>query len=118
MMMQQQQPQQGYHHPQTLEEVRTLWIGDLQYWVDETYLTSCFSQTGEVTFSPSSPASLRLVTFVFLQFTALSISGLWHLFFSNFLGFLLSRKAIILLAMLPDDSDFWITQWDSLGSNL
>ncbi|CAH8313881.1 unnamed protein product [Eruca vesicaria subsp. sativa] len=44
------QQQGGYHHPQTLEEVRTLWIGDLQYWVDESYLTSCFSQTGELTF--------------------------------------------------------------------
>ncbi|CAA7044780.1 unnamed protein product [Microthlaspi erraticum] len=48
MMQQQQQPQQGYHHPQTLEEVRTLWIGDLQYWVDESYLSSYFSQTGEL----------------------------------------------------------------------
>ncbi|KAL1189236.1 Polyadenylate-binding protein RBP47B' [Cardamine amara subsp. amara] len=46
-MMMHPQPQ-GYHHPQTLEEVRTLWIGDLQYWVDENYLTSCFSQTGEL----------------------------------------------------------------------
>ncbi|WCJ36902.1 Polyadenylate-binding protein RBP47B' [Euphorbia peplus] len=38
----------GYHQPATLEEVRTLWIGDLQYWVDESYLSSCFSHTGEV----------------------------------------------------------------------
>ncbi|KAK0602983.1 hypothetical protein LWI29_000138 [Acer saccharum] len=40
----------GYHHhqPMSLEEVRTLWIGDLQYWVDENYLTSCFAHTGEV----------------------------------------------------------------------
>ncbi|MED6188538.1 Polyadenylate-binding protein rbp47b', partial [Stylosanthes scabra] len=34
--------------PTTLEEVRTLWIGDLQYWVDESYLTQCFAHTGEV----------------------------------------------------------------------
>ncbi|KAF3549836.1 hypothetical protein DY000_02000837 [Brassica cretica] len=47
-MMMPPQQQGGYHHPQTLEEVRTLWIGDLQYWVDENYLTSCFSQTGEL----------------------------------------------------------------------
>ncbi|RID41714.1 hypothetical protein BRARA_J01649 [Brassica rapa] len=47
MTMMPPQPQ-GYHHPQTLEEVRTLWIGDLQYWVDENYLSSCFSQTGEL----------------------------------------------------------------------
>ncbi|XP_050225075.1 polyadenylate-binding protein RBP47B' [Mercurialis annua] len=38
----------GYHQPATLEEVRTLWIGDLQYWADENYLSSCFSHTGEV----------------------------------------------------------------------
>ncbi|CAI0412684.1 unnamed protein product [Linum tenue] len=38
----------GYHQPATLEEVRTLWIGDLQYWVDENYLNSCFAHTGEV----------------------------------------------------------------------
>lgn len=39
---------QPYHQPTTIEEVRTLWIGDLQYWVDENYLHSCFSHTGEV----------------------------------------------------------------------
>ncbi|KAJ8751217.1 hypothetical protein K2173_016398 [Erythroxylum novogranatense] len=38
----------AYHQPTTLEEVRTLWIGDLQYWMDETYLNSCFVHTGEV----------------------------------------------------------------------
>ncbi|WJX69639.1 Polyadenylate-binding protein rbp47b' [Trifolium repens] len=37
-----------YHQPASIEEVRTLWIGDLQYWVDENYLTHCFSHTGEV----------------------------------------------------------------------
>ncbi|XAR60384.1 hypothetical protein NMG60_11033734 [Bertholletia excelsa] len=41
-------PSQPYHHPTTLEEVRTLWIGDLQYWVDDSYLQSCFAHTGEV----------------------------------------------------------------------
>lgn len=43
---------QAYHHqhhqPTTVEEVRTLWIGDLQYWVDENYLSTCFAHTGEV----------------------------------------------------------------------
>ncbi|XP_048325140.2 polyadenylate-binding protein RBP47B' [Ziziphus jujuba] len=39
---------QQHHQPTTVEEVRTLWIGDLQYWVDETYLNSCFAHTGEV----------------------------------------------------------------------
>ncbi|KAF7119423.1 hypothetical protein RHSIM_Rhsim13G0222000 [Rhododendron simsii] len=41
-------PSLPYHQPTTLEEVRTLWIGDLQYWVDDAYLHSCFSHTGEV----------------------------------------------------------------------
>ncbi|KAH9620256.1 hypothetical protein KSS87_009674 [Heliosperma pusillum] len=44
---QQQQPQ-----PQSANsgsgEVSTLWIGDLQYWMDETYFTNCFAQTGEL----------------------------------------------------------------------
>nr|XP_043609578.1 polyadenylate-binding protein RBP45 [Erigeron canadensis] len=36
------------HQPATADEIRTLWIGDLQYWMDEQYLVSCFSQSGEV----------------------------------------------------------------------
>jgi RNA recognition motif-containing protein len=39
---------QPYHQPTTLEEVRTLWIGDLPYWADESYLHGWFSHTGEV----------------------------------------------------------------------
>ncbi|XP_074581558.1 polyadenylate-binding protein RBP45 isoform X2 [Curcuma longa] len=30
------------------DEIRTLWIGDLQYWMDENYIYSCFVHTGEV----------------------------------------------------------------------
>lgn len=30
------------------EETRTLWIGDLQYWMDDNYIYSCFAQTGEL----------------------------------------------------------------------
>ncbi|CAN4121006.1 unnamed protein product [Withania somnifera] len=41
-------PQQPYHQPATLEEVRTLWIGDLPYWADESYLHSWFAHTAEV----------------------------------------------------------------------
>lgn len=41
--------QQPYHQPATLEEVRTLWIGDLPYWADESYLHSWFAHTAEVT---------------------------------------------------------------------
>lgn len=43
-----QPPNPHPHHPTTLEEVRTLWIGDLQYWVDDNYLQSCFQATGEL----------------------------------------------------------------------
>lgn len=38
----------SYHQPTSIEEIRTLWIGDLQYWVDENYLHNCFAHTGEV----------------------------------------------------------------------
>lgn len=37
--------------PGSSDEIRSLWIGDLQYWMDEAYLQSCFSQplqNGEV----------------------------------------------------------------------
>ncbi|KAH7440855.1 hypothetical protein KP509_03G014200 [Ceratopteris richardii] len=30
------------------EEVRTLWVGDLQFWMDEHYIANCFAHTGEV----------------------------------------------------------------------
>jgi len=47
-------------------EVRTLWIGDLQYWIDENYIDGCFAATGEVRVSPfpsaeSACRSLRSV---------------------------------------------------------
>ncbi|KAK3143660.1 hypothetical protein QOZ80_4AG0303250 [Eleusine coracana subsp. coracana] len=34
--------------PAASDEVRTLWIGDLQYWMDENYVFNCFAPTGEV----------------------------------------------------------------------
>ncbi|GAB2211245.1 hypothetical protein Droror1_Dr00016538 [Drosera rotundifolia] len=59
-----QQQQQGYQIPQQKslnqyqqsggdgggqgDEVRTLWIGNLQYWMDENYITNAFIATGEV----------------------------------------------------------------------
>ncbi|MCO5597074.1 hypothetical protein L7F22_051148 [Adiantum nelumboides] len=30
------------------DEVKTLWVGDLQFWMDETYIYNCFCHTGEV----------------------------------------------------------------------
>ncbi|XP_071689702.1 polyadenylate-binding protein RBP45-like [Rutidosis leptorrhynchoides] len=38
----------AHHQPASADEIRTLWIGDLQYWMDEQYLVSCFAQSGEV----------------------------------------------------------------------
>ncbi|KAI0499083.1 hypothetical protein KFK09_019984 [Dendrobium nobile] len=47
----------GYHQPMlpppaqgrgSGEENKTIWVGDLQYWMDENYLHSCFGHTGEV----------------------------------------------------------------------
>ncbi|CAE5957213.1 unnamed protein product [Arabidopsis arenosa] len=34
--------------PTTADEIRTLWIGDLQYWMDENFLYGCFAHTGEM----------------------------------------------------------------------
>ncbi|BBN19099.1 tRNA selenocysteine 1-associated protein 1 [Marchantia polymorpha subsp. ruderalis] len=54
MMMQQQQQHPGMQQQmqpgqqQSHEEVKTLWVGDLQYWMDETYLHGCFVHTGDV----------------------------------------------------------------------
>jgi hypothetical protein len=30
------------------EENKTIWVGDLQYWMDENYLHNCFGPSGEV----------------------------------------------------------------------
>ncbi|GAB2277803.1 Polyadenylate-binding protein rbp45, variant 2 [Dionaea muscipula] len=52
--VQQQAPGQPQQYPATLpvatnpDEIRSLWIGDLQYWMDENYLWTCFAQAGEV----------------------------------------------------------------------
>ncbi|KAI3768963.1 hypothetical protein L6452_00059 [Arctium lappa] len=43
-----QQQQQYAAAPSSTDEIRSLWIGDLQYWMDETYVTNCFYNTGEV----------------------------------------------------------------------
>ncbi|KAG2319306.1 hypothetical protein Bca52824_012519 [Brassica carinata] len=38
----------GSQTPGSGDEIRSLWIGDLQPWMDETYLINSFSITGEV----------------------------------------------------------------------
>ncbi|XP_059647759.1 polyadenylate-binding protein RBP47-like isoform X2 [Cornus florida] len=56
----QQQQQQPYQQQQqrlaqsesqiqvTSEDNKTIWVGDLQLWMDETYLSTCFAHTGEL----------------------------------------------------------------------
>ena len=38
----------SYHQPTSIEDIRTLWIGDLQYWVEDNYLYNCFAHSAEV----------------------------------------------------------------------
>ncbi|KAG0448217.1 hypothetical protein HPP92_027912 [Vanilla planifolia] len=38
---------QALPQPTNPNEVRTLWIGDLQYWMDESYVYNCFVSTRE-----------------------------------------------------------------------
>ncbi|XP_071715619.1 polyadenylate-binding protein RBP47-like isoform X2 [Rutidosis leptorrhynchoides] len=49
-----QQQQKSQNNSQQIqsasEDNKTVWVGDLQHWMDETYLQSCFSQTGEVSY--------------------------------------------------------------------
>lgn len=35
-------------HGSANDETKTVWVGDLLHWMDETYLHTCFSQTGQV----------------------------------------------------------------------
>jgi hypothetical protein len=45
----QQQQQHQYQQKQVSpEEIRTIWLGDLHHWMDETFLHNCFAHTGEV----------------------------------------------------------------------
>lgn len=44
-------------HQAGQEENKTIWVGDLHYWMDENYLHSCFGYTGEV--STDACASAR-----------------------------------------------------------
>ncbi|KAI3881678.1 hypothetical protein MKX03_016698 [Papaver bracteatum] len=40
--------QQQSHQGSSSEENRTIWVGDLHYWMEENYLHTCFAHTGEV----------------------------------------------------------------------
>ncbi|XP_058209692.1 polyadenylate-binding protein RBP45-like isoform X2 [Rhododendron vialii] len=47
--MQMQQQQFSAEQMGGSNEIKSLWIGDLQGWMEENYLYSCFAQTGELT---------------------------------------------------------------------
>lgn len=72
---QQQQPQYNAAaaaaQPTSSDEIRSLWIGDLQFWMDEQYIQNCFAHTGEVRFE------FRIwiidICFVFFKFSSLCI---------------------------------------------
>lgn len=57
--MQHSQPLQG-----SGGENKTIWVGDLQHWMDETYLHNCFGSFGEVRFFISS-----FFTYLYVYFT-------------------------------------------------
>ncbi|CAH8386699.1 unnamed protein product [Eruca vesicaria subsp. sativa] len=44
----QQQQHKAHERGGSGDEVKTLWIGDLLHWMDEAYLHTCFSHTGEL----------------------------------------------------------------------
>jgi RNA recognition motif-containing protein len=44
----QQSPSSQQHSGSVEEAAKTIWVGDLLHWMDETYLHTCFSHTGEV----------------------------------------------------------------------
>ncbi|THU53108.1 hypothetical protein C4D60_Mb10t10950 [Musa balbisiana] len=58
------------------DEKRTIWVGDLQYWMDENYLHSCFGHTGEE--FGAVPTYSGLLS-VFLKYHRISQSDLDHL---------------------------------------
>ncbi|XP_022870043.1 polyadenylate-binding protein RBP45-like isoform X4 [Olea europaea var. sylvestris] len=45
---QQSQPQHYTAQPTADDGIRSLWIGDLQYWMDEQYILNIFASAGEV----------------------------------------------------------------------
>ena len=43
------------------EENKTIWVGDLHYWMDENYLHSCFGYTGEVSTDARAPSRAQIL---------------------------------------------------------
>lgn len=44
-------------HQAGQEENKTIWVGDLHFWMDENYLHNCFGYTGEVSTDATQPRS-------------------------------------------------------------
>jgi hypothetical protein len=83
---QQVQPHQAHQpaQPTSADEVRTLWIGDLQYWMDENYLFSCFAQGGEVNKLQPHPTISYLHAIFYLCYWIFFIFFFLFLFFFMF----------------------------------
>ena len=83
---QQQQPQQQQAPPNS-DEVRTIWIGGLQYWMDENYISCCFAHTGEVYIYISlffKIVGFYMCFFLFVLFFRLFDLFLHHIFWNGF----------------------------------
>jgi hypothetical protein len=52
-------------HQAGQEENKTVWVGDLHYWMDENYLHNCFGYTGEV--STDAPSQAQILTMAMLS---------------------------------------------------
>ncbi|MQL82070.1 hypothetical protein Taro_014524 [Colocasia esculenta] len=66
--------------PTSADEIRSLWIGDLQYWMDETYLHSCFASSGEVQSHVDQimdPDCLGVLALLGMAFWPFFFSGSW-----------------------------------------
>lgn len=101
---QQPQPQQYGIGPTSTaassvsEEIRSLWIGDLQYWMDENYLSTCFFQTGEVHGEIIVYRNLTFLIMEFQGFKLVVVGEFWGrhrrraLIIYFFLGFMLISR--------------------------
>jgi hypothetical protein len=50
------------------EDNKTVWVGDLHYWMDENYLHSCFGYTGEVSTDARAPSQAQILPTAVLIF--------------------------------------------------
>ncbi|KAB2009420.1 hypothetical protein ES319_D10G165500v1 [Gossypium barbadense] len=71
---QQQQQQQKQQQGCNLDEVKTIWVGDLVHWMDETYLHGCFSHTGEIIWWKTSWEILSMKFRISIYYTAMLLT--------------------------------------------